>query len=148
MPAMQQRTNAKRALNQMSRNRLSQFNPLIVGTLALCLAAPLWAANKKTQQTPPDNKPRPAERPSAEKNEVVRPKDARALFTPQEQQLVIYGLGNPVAQLLMMRELDRRWPLMPRQRIDLQNLNREAAPKLTELRAQRGRQERALEEAI
>ena len=121
----------------MARNRLSQFNPLMAGALMLCLAAPLWA------QAPPDNKPRPAE-----KTEAARPKDARALFTPQEQQLIIYGLGNPIAQLLMMRELDRRWPLLPRQRLDLQNLNREAAPRLTELRAQRGRQERALEEAI
>ena len=48
----------------------------------------------------------------------------------------------------MLRELDKRFPLLPRQRFELQNLNREAAPKLNELRAKRARQERALEDAI
>ncbi|NOT59098.1 MAG: hypothetical protein HOP19_02615 [Acidobacteria bacterium] len=109
----------------MRNQRLSQFAALLFSVLWLCATA-----------SAQDNKLRPIAR------------DPRALFTPQEQQLIVYGLGNPIAQLLMVRELDRRWPLLPPQRRDLQQLNRDVAPKLTELRAKRARQERALEEAI
>jgi Spy/CpxP family protein refolding chaperone len=123
----------------MRREQLPQFNLLGATLLLFSLIAPMSAANKKAQpQTAQDNKPR------TESNV----KDARSFFTPQEQQLVIQGLGNPMAQLLIMRELDRRWPLLPRQRVELQALNREISAKLFELRAKRGRQERALEDAI
>ncbi len=125
----------------MRKSQLSQFKVLLFG--ALCL----WPVGVGAQ-------PRPVEK--AEKVEVkaeqlrapeMRIKDPRALFTPQEQQLVVYGLGNPIAQLLMLRELDKRFPLLPRQRFELQNLSREVTPKLNELRGKRARQERALEEA-
>jgi Spy/CpxP family protein refolding chaperone len=109
----------------MRNQRLSQLVALLFSAWWLCAAT--FAQ---------ENKPRLAAR------------DPRALFTPQEQQLIVYGLGNPIAQLLMLRELDRRWPLLPPQRRDLQQLNRDVAPRLTELRAKRARQERALEEAI
>ncbi len=125
----------------MRKSQLSPFKVLLFG--ALCL----WPVAVGAQ-------PRSGEKPG-EKVEVraepirgpVSGQDPRALFTPQEQQLVVAGLGNPVAQLLMLRELDKRFPLLPRQRLELQNLSREVTPKLNELRAKRARQERALEEA-
>jgi len=72
----------------------------------------------------------------------------RALFSDQERALAFLGTGNPVAQLLVVRELNRAFPLSPRQRGALQALAREAQPFLQTLREKRGRQERALEEAI
>jgi hypothetical protein len=78
----------------------------------------------------------------------VRSKDPRQLFTPLEQSYVVQGLGNPIAQMLIFRELERRWPLLQRQRIELQTLSREASAKLLEFRRKRGQQERALEDAL
>ncbi len=121
----------------MRKSQLSPFKILLFG--ALCL----WPVVVGAQ-------PRSGEKPGEKvevKAEPVRGKDPRALFTPQEQQLIVAGLGNPIAQLLMLRELDKRFPLLPRQRVELQNLSREVTPKLNELRGKRARQERALEEA-
>ena len=121
----------------MRKSQLSQLKALLFG--ALCL----WPVVVGAQ-------PRSGEKPGEKvevKAEPIRGKDPRALFTPQEQQLIVAGLGNPIAQLLMLRELDKRFPLLPRQRFELQNLSREVTPKLNELRGKRARQERALEEA-
>jgi Spy/CpxP family protein refolding chaperone len=73
---------------------------------------------------------------------------ARALFSPQERSVALLGAGNPVAQMLVLRELNRAFPLSPQQRASLQALAHEAQPLLQSLREKRGRQERALEEAI
>jgi hypothetical protein len=117
----------------MQQQRLSQFKLFLTLALALCLPLVTYA------QPPLETKPRP---------EAARNKDPRQLFTPQEQSYVIPGLGNPIAQMLIFRELERRWPLFPRQRVELQTLSREAGPKLLELRRKRAQLERALEEAL
>lgn len=72
----------------------------------------------------------------------------KGLFSDQERSVAFLGTGNPVAQMLVMRELNRAFPLSPRQRAALQALAREEQPALQSLREKRGRQERALEEAI
>lgn len=70
------------------------------------------------------------------------------LFTPEEHQLARFSPGNPVAQLLVFREVNRRFPLSERQRAAILALLKEETPRLRTLREQRGQQERALEEAI
>ncbi len=70
------------------------------------------------------------------------------IFTPEEQQLARLGSGNQVAQLLVFRELQRRFPLSEKQRAALLALFKEETPRIRALREQRGKQERALEEAI
>lgn len=70
------------------------------------------------------------------------------LFTPEEHQLARFSLGNPVANLLVFREVNRRFPLSDKQRQAIVALLKEENPHLRTLREQRGKQERALEEAI
>lgn len=119
----------------MQRLKFSQCKSLTASALALGLVLPNWTSAQLQLETKP-------------RVEATRSKDPRQLFTPQEQSYVIHGLGNPLAQMLMLRELDRRWPLGPRQRAELQILSREASPKLLELRRKRAQQERALEESL
>ena len=61
---------------------------------------------------------------------------------------MVSGLGNPVAQLLVLRELNRRIPFSDKQRAALALAAREEGPQLEALRKKRGEQERTLEEAI
>jgi Spy/CpxP family protein refolding chaperone len=70
------------------------------------------------------------------------------LFTPEEHQLARFSFGNPVAHLLVFREVHRRFPLSEKQRTAIIALLKEETPRLRALREQRGKQERALEEAI
>jgi Spy/CpxP family protein refolding chaperone len=70
------------------------------------------------------------------------------LFTEQERHWVVSGLGNPIAQLLVLREIDRRIPFSDKQRAALALAAKEEGPQLTALRQKRQQQERALEEAI
>ncbi|MBI1765001.1 MAG: periplasmic heavy metal sensor [Acidobacteria bacterium] len=69
-------------------------------------------------------------------------------FSADEQQLARLGVGNPVAQMLVFRELQRRFPLSDKQRAAILALFKEETPRLRTLREQRGKQEHALEEAI
>ena len=104
--------------------------------------SPVWAQARKAValQTGPELPPKAEARPPAN--------SPKALFSEQERSVAFLGAGNPVAQMLVMRELNRAFPLSPRQRAALQALAREAQPVLQGLREKRGRQERALEEAI
>lgn len=70
------------------------------------------------------------------------------LFTPEEHQIARLSLGNPVAQLLVFREVNHRFPLSEKQRGAILTLFKEETPRIRALREQRGKQERALEEAI
>ncbi len=102
------------------------------------------------QQTRPGQAARPGK---AQVEAVKAPEAAKQarlmdLFTPEEHQLARLGNGNPVAQLLVFRELNRRFPLSEKQRAALLALFKEESPRIRALREQRGKQERALEEAI
>jgi hypothetical protein len=70
------------------------------------------------------------------------------LFSPEEHQLGRLSLGNPVAQLLVFREVNRRLPLSEKQRTAIIALLKDEVPRIRALREQRGKQERALEDAI
>ena len=61
---------------------------------------------------------------------------------------MVTGLGNPVAQLLVLREINRRIPISDKERAALAVAAKEEGPQLTALREKRQQQERALEEAI
>ncbi len=103
-----------------------------------------------TQQTRPGQGARPGK---AQVEAVKAPEAAKQaplmdLFTPEEHQLARLGSGHPVAQLLVFRELQRRFPLSEKQRAAMLALFKEESPRLRALREQRGKQERALEEAI
>jgi Spy/CpxP family protein refolding chaperone len=115
---------------------------LRVGLLAALVCLGLASGIGLAQAQGLAKKPRPELAKSAE-----QPK-AKALFSAQEQALAIPGLGNPVAQLLVLREVNRRFPLTEKQRAEIIALAREEGPKLVDLKQRRARQERPLEEAI
>lgn len=134
---------------------------LVPNTTAQGLAGRLGGKLRKNgnQQVRPAqvNKAEPRAETKAEKKvqveavKVPEPaKQARLmdLFTPEEHQLARFSLGNPVANLLVFREVNRRFPLSDKQRLAIVALLKEETPHLRNLREQRGKQERALEEAI
>ncbi len=71
-----------------------------------------------------------------------------SLFTEQERQCMVSGLGNPVAQLLVLREINRKIPISDKARAALAVAAKEEGPQLIALREKRQQQERTLEEAI
>lgn len=78
----------------------------------------------------------------------IPPRRVIGLFTEQERHWVVSGLGNPVAQLLVLREVNRKISFSDKQRGALAVAAKEEGPQLTALRDKRAQQERALEEAI
>lgn len=148
---------------QVSRKARNIRPCLSVLALASLMAASVWTApgvvaqarqlaaaqtraaliNKAENRT--DKKPGPetSKAPqSAPQRRVIN------LFTEQERHWVVTGLGNPVAQLLVLRELNRKIPISNKQARMLAITAREEGPQLVALREKRQQQERALEEAI
>lgn len=147
----------------MKRWRSAQFQ-LLTLAITLALASAVLAqglagrkltgrqARKQTLAQPVRSET-PAAPPKTEaktepKNQFTPSQQLKALFTDQERSLAFLGSGNPVAQMLVLRELNRLFPLSPHQRVALHALAREAQPQLLALRNKRAQQERALEEAI
>ncbi len=95
--------------------------------------------NKADKKTNPETAKPPQQTPQ---RRVI------SLFTEQERQWMVTGLGNPVAQLLVLREINRRIPISDKQRSALAVAAKEEGPQLTALREKRQQQERTLEEAI
>src|SRR5436190_1262871 len=66
--------------------------------------------NKADKKTNPETAKAP--QPSPQRRVI-------GLFTEQERQWVVTGLGNPVAQLLVLREINRRIPISDKERAAL-----------------------------
>lgn len=107
------------------------------------------AQTRDTLVNKAENKPDKKGSPETAKTPQPTPqRRVVSLFTEQEQHWVVRGLGNPVAQLLVLREINRRIPFSDKQRAALGVAAREEGPQLEALRKKRSEQERALEEAI
>lgn len=108
-------------------------------------ARPLVGKTESKPETKPDKKVQGETVKAPESAKQARLMD---LFTPEEHQLARFSFGNPVAHLLVFREVNRRFPFSEKQRTAIIALLKEETPRLRALREQRGKQERALEEAI